>query len=58
MFSIFRQQIQTLRESGNNNGENMPLVQVRDLITFMPQLKYMVRAQHQEQPANKRQRIS
>lgn len=53
-----RQQVQTFRESGNHSAENMPLVQVRDVMQYMPQLSYMVRAQHQDQPSNKRPRIS
>lgn len=36
----------------------MPLVQVRDVMQYMPQLRYMVRAQHQDQPSTKRQRLS
>lgn len=51
----FRQQYQTLKEAGKN-VDNMPLVQVRDVIQYMPQLTYMV--QHQEQPSTKRARIS
>lgn len=57
-FRNYRLQIRTLRESGNANAENMPLVQVRDIIQYMPQLSYMVRAQHQTEPSNKRPRIS
>lgn len=54
----YRQQIQTLRENNNNNFDNMPLVQARDVMQYMPQLAYMVRAQQQDQPTNKRQRMS
>jgi hypothetical protein len=39
----------------------MPLVPVREVIQYMPQLTYMVRGQHSENStttANKRQRIS
>lgn len=58
-YIFFRQQIQTLRENNINiNYDNMPLVQVRDVMQYMPQLTYMVRAQQQDQPTNKRQRMS
>lgn len=48
----------TLLEAGKTNVDTMPLVQIRDVQQFMPQLTYMVRAQHQDQPNSKRARIS
>lgn len=51
-------QCQTLRENGNHHlDSNVPLVQVRDVMQYMPQLSYMVRA-HSDQPSAKRPRIS
>ncbi|XP_055592174.1 uncharacterized protein LOC129743949 [Uranotaenia lowii] len=52
-------QYQALMEAGRSNVDKMPLVQVVDVMQFMPQLQYMVRGQiGQETPANKRARIS
>lgn len=52
-------QYQALLEAGRTNVDKMPLVQVVDVMQFMPQLQYMVRGQvGQETPANKRARIS
>ncbi|XP_058458564.1 uncharacterized protein LOC131435077 [Malaya genurostris] len=52
-------QYQALMEAGRSNVDKMPLVQVVDVMQFMPQLQYMVRGQiGQEAPANKRARIS
>ncbi|KAL1400546.1 hypothetical protein pipiens_007336 [Culex pipiens pipiens] len=52
-------QYQALLEAGRANVDKMPLVQVVDVMQFMPQLQYMVRGQiGQETPANKRARIS
>lgn len=52
---LFSHQCQALKDVGKN-GDNMPMVKVRDVIEYMPQLMYMVQAQ--EQPASKRARIS
>lgn len=54
-FCFNRLQYQTLRDAGKN-VDNIPLVDVRDIMTYMPQLLYMV--QNQEQPTSKRARIS
>lgn len=52
-------QYQALLEAGRSNVDKMPLVQVVDVMQFMPQLQYMVRGQiGQDTPANKRARIS
>lgn len=52
-------QYQALLEAGRANVDKMPLVQVVDVMQYMPQLQYMVRGQiGQETPANKRARIS
>uniref|UniRef100_A0A1L8DFS6 Putative transcription factor iia n=1 Tax=Nyssomyia neivai TaxID=330878 RepID=A0A1L8DFS6_9DIPT len=53
-----RSQLKVFQEYGHHGMENMALVLVQDIINFMPQLKYMVRSQTQEQPAHKRARIS
>ncbi|GAB0090523.1 uncharacterized protein DMENIID0001_052590 [Sergentomyia squamirostris] len=53
-----RSQLKVFQEYGHQGMENMALVLVRDITNFMPQLKYMVRSQTQEQPAHKRARIS
>ncbi|XP_059620557.1 uncharacterized protein LOC132264355 isoform X2 [Phlebotomus argentipes] len=53
-----RSQLKVFQEYGHHGMENMALVLVRDIVNFMPQLKYMVRSQPQEQPAHKRARIS
>lgn len=55
-----RQQMQILRESGkcNDSNDNLPLVQVHDVIKFMPQMKYMLGNLPNEQPLSKRQRTS
>ncbi|CAO1436160.1 unnamed protein product [Diamesa serratosioi] len=52
-------QYQAYSEVGKTISENVPLVQVRDVITYLPQLNYMVRGHVQEtNVANKRARIS
>lgn len=46
-------------EVGKQIAENVPLVQVRDIIQHIPQLNYMVRGHIQEaSTATKRARIS
>lgn len=55
-FRLFdRQQYQAFKDAGRN-VDNMPLVQVQDVMKYMPQLTYMV--QNQEQTPAKRSRIS
>ncbi|XP_055372636.1 hybrid signal transduction histidine kinase L [Condylostylus longicornis] len=56
MYKGNRRQIQTLIENGKPHSENIPLILVRDVIKYMPQLRYMMRSQ--EQPPQKRSRIS
>ncbi|XP_050081368.1 uncharacterized protein LOC126568783 isoform X2 [Anopheles maculipalpis] len=53
-------QYQALQEAGRTNVDKMPMIQVTDVMTFMPQLQYMIRSSNlnQETPANKRARIS
>ncbi|ETN64587.1 hypothetical protein AND_003667 [Anopheles darlingi] len=51
-------QYQALLEAGRTNVDKMPMVQVTDVMTYMPQLQYMVRSQIQDTPASKRARIS
>lgn len=51
-----RRQIQVLLESGRSQSENIPLVKVRDVKKYMPQLTFMIR--NQEQPHSKRPRVS
>ncbi|XP_053680327.1 uncharacterized protein LOC128731245 [Anopheles nili] len=53
-------QYQVLMEAGRTNVDKMPMVQVSDVVTFMPQLQYMIRSSNlnQETQANKRARIS
>uniref|UniRef100_A0A182NC74 Uncharacterized protein n=1 Tax=Anopheles dirus TaxID=7168 RepID=A0A182NC74_9DIPT len=53
-------QYQALLEAGRTNVDKMPMIQVTDVMTFMPQLQYMIRSSNltQETPANKRARIS
>jgi hypothetical protein len=59
---VCRQQMNILRESGKCQSINdiLPLVQVRDVMQFMPQMKYMfsrMNAVGEENPS-KRQRTS
>jgi hypothetical protein len=59
---VCRQQMNILRESGKCQSINdvLPLVQVRDVMQFMPQMKYMfsrMNAGGEENPS-KRQRTS
>lgn len=59
---VCRQQMNILRESGKCQSVNdiLPLVQVRDVMQFMPQMKYMfsrMNAGGEENPS-KRQRTS
>ncbi|XP_037918540.1 uncharacterized protein LOC119656214 isoform X2 [Hermetia illucens] len=60
MYKGNRRQTLALIESGKNHNESIPLIQVRDVIKYMPQLRYMMRSSPmgQEQPPNKRTRIS
>uniref|UniRef100_A0A182KCG2 Uncharacterized protein n=1 Tax=Anopheles christyi TaxID=43041 RepID=A0A182KCG2_9DIPT len=53
-------QYQALQEAGRTNVDKMPMIQVTDVMTFMPQLQYMIRSSNlnQESQANKRARIS
>uniref|UniRef100_A0A1A9WT00 Uncharacterized protein n=1 Tax=Glossina brevipalpis TaxID=37001 RepID=A0A1A9WT00_9MUSC len=51
-----RRQIQVLMEHDRSHNENIPLVQVRDVIKYMTQLTFMIR--NNTQPPNKRSRIS
>uniref|UniRef100_A0A182PJC7 Uncharacterized protein n=1 Tax=Anopheles epiroticus TaxID=199890 RepID=A0A182PJC7_9DIPT len=53
-------QYQALQEAGRTNVDKMPMIQVADVMTFMPQLQYMIRSSNinQESQANKRARIS
>ncbi|XP_035792431.1 uncharacterized transmembrane protein DDB_G0289901-like [Anopheles albimanus] len=51
-------QYQALLEAGRTNVDKMPMVQVTDVMTYMPQLQYMVRSQIQDTPTSKRARIS
>lgn len=56
-----RQQMNILRESGKCQGVNdiLPLVQVRDVMQYMPQMKYMFsRMNSGEENPSKRQRTS
>lgn len=46
-----------LHDSGKAHAQSMPLVQVRDVLQYMPQLRYMVRGSDTA-PANKRPRMS
>lgn len=43
-------------ENDRSHNENIPLVQVRDVMKYMKQLLFMTR--NQEQPPSKRTRIS
>ncbi|XP_037816631.1 serine-rich adhesin for platelets isoform X1 [Lucilia sericata] len=51
-----RHQLKVLMEHDPQHNENIPLVQVRDILKYMTQLTFMIR--NQEQPPNKRSRIS
>ncbi|EAA05496.2 AGAP010889-PA [Anopheles gambiae str. PEST] len=53
-------QYQALQEAGRTNVDKMPMIQVTDVMTYMPQLQYMIRSSNlnQESQANKRARIS
>uniref|UniRef100_A0A182YKK7 Uncharacterized protein n=1 Tax=Anopheles stephensi TaxID=30069 RepID=A0A182YKK7_ANOST len=53
-------QYQVLQEAGRTNVDKMPMIQVTDVMTYMPQLQYMIRSSNlnQETQANKRARIS
>uniref|UniRef100_A0A182MVT4 Uncharacterized protein n=1 Tax=Anopheles culicifacies TaxID=139723 RepID=A0A182MVT4_9DIPT len=53
-------QYQALQEAGRTNVDKMPMIQVTDVMTYMPQLQYMIRSSNlnQETQANKRARIS
>lgn len=48
--------MQVLLDYDRSHNENIPLVQVRDVIKYMTQLTFMIR--NQEQPPSKRSRIS
>ncbi|XP_039959659.1 uncharacterized protein LOC126760048 [Bactrocera neohumeralis] len=51
-----RRQLQVLMENDRSHNENIPLVQVRDVMKYMKQLLFMTR--NQDQPHSKRTRIS
>uniref|UniRef100_A0A182QKS0 Uncharacterized protein n=1 Tax=Anopheles farauti TaxID=69004 RepID=A0A182QKS0_9DIPT len=53
-------QYQALLEAGRTNVDKMPMIEVTDVMTYMPQLQYMIRSSNlnQETQANKRARIS
>ncbi|XP_018782825.1 PREDICTED: uncharacterized protein LOC108965092 [Bactrocera latifrons] len=51
-----RRQLQVLIENDRSHNENIPLVQVRDVMKYMKQLLFMTR--NQDQPHSKRTRIS
>uniref|UniRef100_W8B724 Uncharacterized protein n=1 Tax=Ceratitis capitata TaxID=7213 RepID=W8B724_CERCA len=51
-----RRQLQVLMENDRTHNENIPLVQVRDVMKYMKQLLFMTR--NQDQPHSKRSRIS
>ncbi|XP_066155500.1 uncharacterized protein [Euwallacea fornicatus] len=53
-------QMQVLMDNGkcSNRNETVPLVQVRNVIDYMPQLKYMLNGMIAEVPSGKRQRNS
>ncbi|XP_067635959.1 uncharacterized protein [Eurosta solidaginis] len=51
-----RRQMQVLMENDRSHNDNIPLVQVRDVMKYMKQLLFMTR--NQEQPPSKRTRIS
>ncbi|XP_075226790.1 uncharacterized protein LOC142327528 isoform X2 [Lycorma delicatula] len=55
------QQMQILRENQKCKSPNeiLPLIQLRDVLTYMPQLKYMLERPHcNNEPSSKRQRTS
>nr|NP_001259298.1 uncharacterized protein Dmel_CG43736, isoform I [Drosophila melanogaster]NP_001284972.1 uncharacterized protein Dmel_CG43736, isoform L [Drosophila melanogaster]AGB95143.1 uncharacterized protein Dmel_CG43736, isoform I [Drosophila melanogaster]AHN59443.1 uncharacterized protein Dmel_CG43736, isoform L [Drosophila melanogaster] len=56
LYKANRRQVQILMEYDRNYNENMPLVQVRDIIKYMTQLTFMTR--QSEQPPAKRTRTS
>lgn len=55
---FFSLQYQALLEAGRTNVDKMPMVLVTDVMTYMPQLQYMVRSQIQDTSGSKRPRIS
>lgn len=57
---FFSSQLRILTENGRcgNGSETVPLVQVRNVIDFMPQLKYMLSGMLTSDVASKRQRNS
>ncbi|XP_068160007.1 uncharacterized protein [Drosophila tropicalis] len=56
LYKANRRQVQILMDYDRSYNENMPLVQVRDIIKYMTQLTFMTR--HPEQPPAKRTRTS
>ncbi|KAL7744455.1 hypothetical protein ACLKA6_001834 [Drosophila palustris] len=56
LYKANRRQVQILMEYDRSYNENMPLVQVRDIIKYMTQLTFMTR--QSEQPPSKRTRTS
>nr|XP_044252123.1 uncharacterized protein LOC108068116 isoform X2 [Drosophila takahashii] len=56
LYKANRRQVQILMEYDRSYNENMPLVQVRDIIKYMTQLTFMTR--QPEQPPAKRTRTS
>ncbi|CRK90045.1 CLUMA_CG003769, isoform B [Clunio marinus] len=59
LFSGTKPQYQAYSELGKTIADNIPFVRVLDVITYMPQINYMVRGQMQEaKNASKRARIS
>jgi hypothetical protein len=59
----FRGQYQAYLAVGKQIAENIPLVKVTDVIQYMPQISYMMRASNSQEsstgpPANKRACIS
>ncbi|XP_030244537.1 homeobox protein 5 isoform X6 [Drosophila navojoa] len=56
LYKANRRQVQILMEHDRSYNENMPLVQVRDIIKYMTQLTFMTR--QSEQPPSKRTRTS
>ncbi|XP_011293574.1 polyglutamine-repeat protein pqn-41 [Musca domestica] len=51
-----RHQVKVLMEHDRTYNENIPLVQVRDILKYMTQIMFMIR--NQDKPPNKRARIS
>ncbi|KAG8224110.1 hypothetical protein J437_LFUL001804 [Ladona fulva] len=60
LFRGNRLQMQVLRSSGKcrSTNEILPLVQVRDVMQYMPQLKYMLGRGNPDESLSKRQRTS